>query len=102
VNFKVLVVEAGRLRPVNRMTSLNLFITLGVLGMDFLIFVLFQWTFGDKRRAMQRKLATFRQTQQAPGRPYLVSSRKAGTVTQERLQKVRERMASGVREKKLA
>lgn len=84
------------------MTSLNLFITLGILGMDFLIFVLFQWTFGDKRRAMQRKLAAYRQAQQAPGRPYLVSSHKPGSVTQERLQKVRERMAGGVREKKLA
>lgn len=85
------------------MTSLSLFITLGILGLDFLIFVLFQWTFGDKRRAVQKKLQAFRQAQQqAAGRPYLVSSHKPGLVTQERLLKVRERMASGVREKKLA
>jgi hypothetical protein len=88
------------------MNSLNLFITLGILGMDFLIFVLFQWTFGDKRRAMQRKLAAYRQAQEPAGRPYVVSSHQPGmkprTVTQERLQKVRERMAGGVREKKLA
>ncbi|HTZ46225.1 MAG TPA: hypothetical protein VMH20_01445 [Verrucomicrobiae bacterium] len=85
------------------MTSLNLFITLGILGLDFLIFVLFQWTFGDKRRAIQKKLAAVRQTQQdVLPRPYLVSSHKTGPVTQERLQKVRERMSGGVREKKLA
>jgi len=88
------------------MNSLNLFITLGILGMDFLIFALFQWTFGDKRRAMQRKLAAYRQAQEPAGRPHLVSARqpgmKPGTVTQARLQKVRERMAGGVREKKLA
>jgi hypothetical protein len=84
------------------MTSLNLFLTLGILGMDFLIFVLFQWTFGDKRRAMQRKLAAYRQEQEATGRPYLVSSSKPGVVTQQRLQKVRERTSGGVREKKLA
>jgi hypothetical protein len=85
------------------MSSLYLFITLSILGLDFLIFVLFQWTFGDKRRAMQKKLAAYRQAQQeVPARPYLVSSRKPGSVTQERLQKVRERMSSGVREKRLA
>jgi hypothetical protein len=96
-------VEAGRLRPVFGMSSLNLFITLSILGLDFLIFALFQWTFGDKRRAMQKKLAAFRQEQQeVPARPYLVSSHKAGSLTQERLQKVRERMSGGVREKKLA
>lgn len=86
------------------MTSLNLFITLGILGLDFLIFVLFQWTFGDKRRAMQKKLAAYRQAEKTPQQPgpYLVNSAKPGAVTQERLQKVRERMNGGVREKKLA
>jgi hypothetical protein len=67
--------------------------------------VLFQWTFGDKRRAMQKKLEACRQAQQQqqpPARPYLVSSRQPGSVTQERLQKVRERMSGNVREKKLA
>jgi uncharacterized membrane protein YccC len=84
------------------MTSLNLFITLAILGLDFLIFALFQWTFGDKRRALQRKLQACRQAQEQPKRPYLVGSHKPGAVTQERLQKVRERMSGGVPEKKLA
>ena len=55
---------------------------------------------------MQRKLAAYRQAQEPARRPYLVNSHqpgmKPGMVTQERLQKVRERMAGGVREKKLA
>jgi len=82
------------------MTSLNVFITLGILGVDFLIFVLFQWTFGDKRRAMQKRLEQYRQAEEQHARPFLVSSPKGGAATQERLQKVRERM--GIREKRLA
>lgn len=84
--------------------SLTIFIAVCVLGIDFLIYVLFQWTFADKRQALQKKLAQQRQglhTEQA--RPFLVSSRKVGPQTQARLQKVRERMAAGLeRERRLA
>jgi hypothetical protein len=59
------------------MMSLNVFITLCIVGIDFLVYFLFQWTYGDKRRAMARKLAELRKTAepQAP-RPYLVSTQK--------------------------
>jgi len=40
--------------------TLNIFITLCILGIDFLIYVLFQWTYGDKRSAMARKIAAHR------------------------------------------
>lgn len=85
--------------------SFTVFIAICVLGIDFLIYVLFQWTFGDKRRAMQKKLLEHRNAmQQQPARPFLVSSRKpGGPETQARLRKVRERMATGVpRERRLA
>jgi hypothetical protein len=79
--------------------SITVFIAACVLGVDFLIYVLFQWTFADKRSALQKKLAQQRQALQIePARPFLVSSRKAGPQTQARLEKVRERMA-GCRER---
>jgi hypothetical protein len=86
------------------MMSLTVFIAICVLAVDFLIYVLFQWTFGDKRRAMQKKLLDQRNAlQQQPARPFLVSSSKPGLQTQARLQKVRDRMATGlVRERRLA
>lgn len=77
--------------------SLTIFITICVLGIDFLIYVLFQWTFADKRAALQKKLAQQRQALQVePAGPFLVSSRKIGPQTQARLQKVRERMATSL------
>jgi len=76
--------------------SLTIFIAVCVLGIDFLIYVLFQWTFADKRRALQKKLAQQRQSLPSePARPFLVTLRKVGPQTQARLQKVRERMAVG-------
>jgi hypothetical protein len=76
------------------MMSVNIFMGLCVLGVDFLIYVLFQWTYGDKRRAMQKKLAEQRKAMEVEkSRPFLVPSRKGGAVTQARLQRVRERMA---------
>jgi hypothetical protein len=35
--------------------SLTVFITIAVLACDFLIYALFQWTFGEKRRLRKRK-----------------------------------------------
>jgi hypothetical protein len=73
--------------------SLTIFLALCILGVDFLIYVLFQWTFGDKRRAMAKKLEQHRNSmqEQAP-RPFVVSPGKAGPETHARMQKVRERM----------
>jgi hypothetical protein len=84
--------------------SLTIFLALCILGVDFLIYVLFQWTFGDKRRAMAKKLERHRNAmqEQAP-RPFVVNKGKAGPETQARMQKVRERMAGrGVGERRLA
>jgi uncharacterized membrane protein YccC len=74
--------------------SLNVFMTVCVLALDFLIYVLFQWTYGDKRRAMAKKLAEQRKAMQGESsRAFVARLRKSGPVTQARLQRVRERMA---------
>ena len=55
--------------------SLTLFLGLCILGLDFMIYVLFQWTYGDRRSEMGRKLAAYRSSmkEQAP-RPFVVRS----------------------------
>jgi hypothetical protein len=82
--------------------SLAIFLAICIVGLDFLIYVLFQWTLGDKRRAIARKLAACReatQIQTQPRRPYLVQP---GPQTRARLQKVRARLAHPHTHQKLA
>jgi len=56
--------------------SLTIFLALCILGVDFLIYVLFHWTFGDKRRAISRQLAAHKAALQEPSpRPFVVASR---------------------------
>ncbi len=86
--------------------SLNVFIAICVFGMDFLIYVLFQWMYGDKRQAMANKLAAQRiamneETRRRRGRSWVSSM--AGPATQERLRSVGERLAErGARETRWA
>lgn len=78
--------------------SLAIFLAVCIVGLDFLIYVFFQWTFADKRRATARKLAAYRQAAQTqnqtqthtPPRPFLVQP---GPQTRVRLQKVRARLS---------
>ena len=80
--------------PGDGMMSLNVFMAVCVLGVDFLIYVLFQWTYGDKRRALQKKLAEQRNAMEAERtRPFVLPPKSFEAVTQARLQRVRERMA---------
>ncbi|HXX16090.1 MAG TPA: hypothetical protein VEJ47_14410 [Candidatus Eremiobacteraceae bacterium] len=72
--------------------ALAIFLGLCIVAIDFLIYALFQWTFGDKRRALQRQLAAHRGTPQQPPRPVLLPSHKAGPQTQARLQRIRQRL----------
>ncbi len=50
--------------------SQAVFLVLSILGMDFLLYVLFQWTYGDRRRRIARKVQRFRNEQ-----PFLVRSK---------------------------
>jgi hypothetical protein len=60
--------------------SLTVFLALCILGIDFMIYAFFQWTYGDKRRAQSRQLAARKNAYktQTP-RPYLVASQKAAS-----------------------
>lgn len=54
--------------------SLNVFITLCILGLDFLIYFLYQWVLGEKRRArLQREIA--RQRAEAGRKPQTLVAR---------------------------
>jgi hypothetical protein len=55
--------------------SLTVFLALCILGIDFMIYMFFQWTYGEKRRAISRQLAAYRKAreEQSP-RPFLVAS----------------------------
>jgi hypothetical protein len=37
--------------------SLTIFLALCILGIDFMIYALFQWIYGEKRRAFARQIA---------------------------------------------
>lgn len=53
---------------------LTAFLTICILGIDFMIYALFQWTYGDKRRAIARKIGVLRsQPQTSVPRPFLVT-----------------------------
>jgi len=54
--------------------SFTVFLALCVLGLDFMVYALFQWTYGDKRKALARQLAAHEQAlRKQPPRPVLVS-----------------------------
>jgi hypothetical protein len=81
--------------------SLVLFAALCVLALDFLIYMLLQWTYGDKRRAMAKKLEVLREVENKNMQPFVVEARSGGAITQARWQKVRQRMGH-MRERRLA
>jgi hypothetical protein len=57
--------------------SLTVFLALCILGVDFMIYVLFQWTYGEKRAEIARKIAAQRKAlSEAAPRPFIVASRR--------------------------
>jgi hypothetical protein len=42
--------------------SLTVFLAIGILGCDLLLYILFQWIYGEKRRERSRRLAARRKT----------------------------------------
>ena len=56
--------------------SLTIFLVCCVLGMDCLIYILFQWVFGEKYRGRARKIAARKAAANVQtSKPYLVSPR---------------------------
>jgi hypothetical protein len=63
--------------------ALTVFLALGILGIDFMLYVLFQWTWGDKRRAIARQVASYRKQFDAQARlPFLVPSKETPPASQ--------------------
>lgn len=57
--------------------SATLFLAFCILGCDFLLYALFQWTYGEKRRGLSRRpRAPMTAMNQPDPRPFLVSSHK--------------------------
>jgi len=55
---------------------LAVFLACCVLGIDFMIYILFQWVFGEKYRARARKLAARKRAANIrSAKPYLISGR---------------------------
>ena len=75
--------------------SATLFLAFCILGCDFLLYFLFQWTYGEKRRGLSRKSRTSRiAVNQADTRPFLVASRRSAAGSAQRLQTSRRRTAN--------
>ena len=63
--------------------GLTVFFALCILGIDFMLYVLFQWTWGDKRRAIARQVAAHRKAFDAQARrPFLVSPQETAPASQ--------------------
>jgi hypothetical protein len=65
--------EAGLDCPEEETMSLTVFLALCVLGIDFMIYAFFQWTYGNKRSASTRQIAAHRNALAEPSaRPLLI------------------------------
>jgi len=74
--------------------SLNIFFTLCILGIDFMIYAFFQWTYGDKRRAIARQVAAHRNAfNTESSRPSLIPTCKPTLGPQHQAHPARQRFA---------
>jgi hypothetical protein len=73
--------------------SATLFLAFCILGCDFLLYFLFQWTYGEKRRGLSRRQSALRTaTNQPDTRPFLVASRRNSTSVARHLPTATRRM----------
>jgi hypothetical protein len=74
--------------------SATLFLAFCILGCDFLLYVLFQWTYGERRRGLSRRSKAPKTAIHQPDpRPFLVAARRSAAGAVERLGSVRGRTA---------
>ena len=63
-----------------------------ILGIDFMIYVFFQWVYGDKRSAIARQVADCRKTlNEESSRPFVVNSQDAANLAKRSEQTANER-----------
>jgi hypothetical protein len=76
------------------MMSLKVFLAFCILGIDFMIYAFFQWTYGDKRCTLARQITAHKKAlKEKSQRPYLVPSQRAPLGIQERSHSVGGRVA---------
>ena len=74
--------------------SATLFLVFCILGCDFLLYVLFQWTYGERRRGLSRRSKAPKTAMNQPDpRPFLVAARRSAMGGGERRESVDERIA---------
>jgi hypothetical protein len=74
--------------------SATLFLALCIVGCDFLLYFLYQWTYGERRRGLSRRSRTPKGAVNQPDhRPFLVSSRRSATRSVQRVQMMRQGIA---------
>jgi|SRR5271163_2290858 len=73
--------------------SVTVFLAFCILGCDFLLYVLYQFTYGEKRRGLSRRSTAPKHAalNQPDARPFLVASRRSATERDQRLQSMRQR-----------
>jgi hypothetical protein len=66
------------MRPGEGTMSTTVFLALCILGLDFMIYAFFRWTFGEKRDVIARQLAARKNAlKEQSQRPFLLASQKA-------------------------
>lgn len=64
--------------------SVTVFLALCILGLDFMIYMFFQWAYGEKSRAIARQVAAYRKArEEQPPRPFLVRAQEVPAGLQE-------------------
>jgi len=74
--------------------SATLFLALCIVGCDFLLYFLYQWTYGERRRGLSRRSRSPKIAMNQPdARPFLVSSRRSAARSTQRVQMMRQGIA---------
>jgi hypothetical protein len=64
--------------------SLNIFLMMCILGIDFMIYVFFQWVYGDQRSAITHKVAACRKAlNEESSRPFVVAPENAANLAEQ-------------------
>jgi hypothetical protein len=73
--------------------SVTVFLAFCILGCDFLLYVLYQFTYGEKRRGLSRRSKAPKRTvvNQPHARPFLVASQRGVTARGQRHPSMRQR-----------
>jgi hypothetical protein len=74
--------------------SVTVFLAFCILGCDFLLYVLYQFTYGEKHRGLSRrsKAPKHATMNQPDARPFLVATRRGATARAHQLQNMRQRV----------